>query len=426
MEPAQRLGSMALGRAGRPVLELARSSAVEIAERWFRSPHMRALAVFRSQFSGLPPWYPGTGAVFCLTPAAHGRRFGRPRGGSRAFVDALLSAVVDLGGRVRCDFPVGRVSRASRDRDGGGWRIESASSSRSDAVVATRAVVSAIPPQDTVLRLLDPDAVPANVRRRFERVEVVSGNLSQFTLAAALRDRPPVGHLEPGFEGSQLWLLPEPACALQNAAAALAGTLAARPGVLLTFPSLLDPSAAPDGAATAWINGFVAHRLCTEMIDEGGWARGGRGAQVASERVWATVESCLPGVRALVTDSVFTSADDLTRRTGAVNAGAHVSTIITQLLAGRPARGSADHRSGIEGVYLTGAGTNPGPSISGLPGRACAEAVLADLAASAGWGRVRRPVAAARRELARWRRLSELTLAVRRDAAGPQRQPPAG
>jgi hypothetical protein len=109
-----------------------------------------------------------------------------------------------------------------------------------------------------------------------------------------------------------------------------------------------------------------------------------------------------------------------------VNAGAHVSTIITQLLAGRPARGSADHRSGIEGVYLTGAGTNPGPSISGLPGRACAEAVLADLAASAGWGRVRRPVAAARRELARWRRLSELTLAVRRDAAGPQRQPPAG
>jgi beta-carotene ketolase (CrtO type) len=429
MEPAQRLGSMALGRAGRPVLELARSSAVEVAERWFRSPHMRALAVFRSQFSGLPPWYPGTGAVFCLTPAAHGRRFGRPRGGSRAFVDALQSAVVDLGGRVRCDFPVTRVSRVSResrvghDRDGGGWRIESSSSSRCDAVIATRAVVSAIPPQDTVLRLIDPEEVPAGVRRRFERVEVVSGNLSQFTLAAALRDRPPVGHLEPGFEGSQLWLLPEPACALQNAAAALAGTLAARPGVLLTFPSLLDPSAAPDGAATAWINGFVAHCLFPEMIDEmiddGGWARGGRGAQVASERVWATVESCLPGVHELVTDSVFTSADDLTRRTGAVNAGAHVSTIITQLLAGRPARGSADHRSGIEGVYLTGAGTNPGPSISGLPGRACAEAVLADLAdlaASAGWGRVRRPAAAARRELARWRRLAELTLAARRDA----------
>ena len=125
MEAAQRLGRVALGRAGRPIIELARSSAVEVAERWFRSPHMRALAVFRSQFSGLPPWYPGTGAVFGLTPAGHGRRFGRPRGGSRAFVEALQSAVVGFGGRVRCDFAVSRVSR-----DDGGWRIESTDPTR--------------------------------------------------------------------------------------------------------------------------------------------------------------------------------------------------------------------------------------------------------------------------------------------------------
>ena len=412
MEPAQRLGRVALGRTGRPILELARSSAVEVAEKWFRSPHLRALAVFRSQFSGLPPWYPGTGAVFCLTPAGHGRRYGRPRGGSRAFVDALQSAVLGLGGRVRCDFPVSRVTRA----DGGGWRIEAGGSNAAETVVATRAVVSALPPQDTVLRLIDSDAVPPRVRRRFQQVEVVSGNLSQFTLAAALRGPPPVGHLQAGFEGSQLWLLPDPSCALDNAAAALAGSLAARPGVLLTFPSLLDPSAAPDGAATAWINGFVAHRLDSE----GGWQQG---AERASRRVWETVESCLPGVQELVTGSVFTSSEDLTRRTGAVNAGAHVSTILTQLLAGRPARGSADHRSGIDGVYLTGAGTNPGPSISGLPGRACAEAILTDLA-TGGWGRVRRPSGAIERELSRWRRLSALTLATRRQA-GTEDQPRA-
>ncbi len=364
---------------------------------------MRALAVFRSQFSGLPPWYPGTGAVFALTPGGHGRRFGRPRGGSEAFVDALQSAVEGFGGRIRCGFPVSRVSR-----DPGGWRIES---TESDAVFASRAVVSAVAPQDAILRLIDADAVPARVRRRFERVEVISGNLSQFTLAAALRGPPLVDHLLPGFAGSQLWMLPEPACALENPAAALAGSLAARPGVLLTFPSILDPSAAPDGAATAWINGFVAHRLVTD----GGWDRG---AEVASERVWATIDSCLPGVRELVADSVFMSSRDLTERTGAVNAGAHVSTIIGQLLAGRPARGSADHRSGIDGVYLTGAGTNPGPSVSGLPGRACAEAILADLA-SVGSRPSRRLTRAARGELARWRRLSELAMAVRREAPAP-------
>ena len=324
--------------------------------------------------------------------------------------------MVGLGGRVRCDFPVGRVSR-----DGGGWRIEAGSGVQRASPMRWSPPGPSCrryAPQDAVLRLIDADAVPARVRRRFEQVEVVSGNLSQFTLAAALRGPPPVDHLRPGFEGSQLWLLPEPSCALENAAAALAGTLATRPGVLLTFPSLLDPSAAPEGAATAWINGFVAHRLATE----GGWRQG---AEVASRRVWATVDSCLPGVHELVTDSVFTSSEDLTRRTGAVNAGAHVSTIISQLLAGRPARGSADHRSGIAGVYLTGAGTNPGPSISGLPGRACAEAILADFAAG-GSGRARRPVDSVRREVARWRRLTELALATRRDAGGVGGQPPAG
>jgi beta-carotene ketolase (CrtO type) len=406
IDVAQRLGRVALGRAGAPILELARSSALEVAERWFRSPHMRALAVFRSQFAGLPPWYPGTGAVFALTPGGHGRRFGRPRGGSAAFVDALQSAAVGFGGRVRCDFAVERVSRSN-----GGWRVESTGT---DAVFASRAVVSALAPQDAILRLIDPDVVPARLRRRFEQVEVISGNLSQFTLAAALRRPPPVDHLRSGFAASQLWILPEPAGALENPAAALAGTIAARPGVLLTFPSLLDPSAAPAGAATAWVNGFFAHRL------EGGWDRG---AGVASERAWTSIDSCLPGVRELVTDSVFMSAQDWTDRTGAANPGAHVSTILGQLLAGRPVRGSADHRSGIDGIYLTGAGTNPGPSVSGLPGRACAEAILADLAFD-GSASVRRPARAARRELARWRRLAKLASAVRR-AATPVGRPRA-
>jgi phytoene dehydrogenase-like protein len=251
--------------------------------------------------------------------------------------------------------------------------------------------------------------VPQRLRRRFEQVEVLSGNLSQDSLAAALRGQPPVGGLPGGFAGSQLWLLPEPAAVLDGPSAALAGTFPARPGVLITFPSILDAAAAPPGAATAWVNGFVAHRLDRP----GGWTAG---AAEAEARIWATVESCLPGVHELVTESVFVSPEDLTRRTGAVNAGGHVSATLSQLLAGRPVRGCANHRAGIDGLYLTGAGTNPGPSVSGLPGRACAEALLDDLAD--GWrDRARRPVTAARRELARLRRLSAAALDARRAPA---------
>ena len=111
LEAAQRLGRLALGRAGQPIIELARSSAVEVAERWFRSPHMRALAVFRSQFSGLPPWYPGTGAVFALTPAGHGRRLGRS---TRRLKSVRRRAAV-VGRRLRRAGPVRLRRRAQRD-----------------------------------------------------------------------------------------------------------------------------------------------------------------------------------------------------------------------------------------------------------------------------------------------------------------------
>ena len=259
MEPAQRLGRVALGRAGRPILELARSSAVEVAEKWFRSPHLRALAVFRSQFSGLPPWYPGTGAVFCLTPAGHGRRFGRPRGGSRAFVDALQSAVVGLGGRVRCDFPV-RPREPRRRLVAGGIEAGGSSGIRDGRRHPGRRVGAPAagrrPPADR-----SRTRCRARVRRRFEQVEVVSGNLSQFTLAAALRGPPPVGHLRAGSRVASSGCSPT--------RRARSTTPPPRsPAALPPDPACSSPSRRCStlrrrrtGAATAWINGFVAHRL---------------------------------------------------------------------------------------------------------------------------------------------------------------------
>jgi beta-carotene ketolase (CrtO type) len=398
------LARAVLGKAGRPILDLATMPVLDIAERWFRSPHMRALAVFRSQFSGLPAWYPGTGAVFGLTPAGHGRLYSRPEGGSRAFIESLRNAITASGGRIRCDH---RVSGVKRHADG--WQVETTTGGD---ILATLAVVSAIPPQDMILKLIGPAAaVPAALRRRLQGVEVVSGNLSQFTIAAALRARPPMDQLDgTGFEGSQLWLLSEPGAVLASQAAALTGEIAEKPGVLVTFPSIIDPSAAP-GAGSVWINGFLARRLSRP----GGWAVA---VPDATERIWSTVDSCLPGVRELVSDSVFTTPDDLTERTAAENPGFHVAATLHQLFGGRPARGCANHRSGIDGIYLTGAGTNPGPSVSGLPGRACAQALLTDMRAKVPGGRVRATWTAIGQEWARARTMTALVRDIRRTASG--------
>jgi beta-carotene ketolase (CrtO type) len=42
----------------------------------------------------------------------------------------------------------------------------------------------------------------------------------------------------------------------------------------------------------------------------------------------------------------------------------------------RPLPELANYKTPIEGLYLTGAGTHPGGSISGMPGRNCARVFL--------------------------------------------------
>jgi beta-carotene ketolase (CrtO type) len=49
---------------------------------------------------------------------------------------------------------------------------------------------------------------------------------------------------------------------------------------------------------------------------------------------------------------------------------------LEQMLCFRPLPELANYKTPIENLYLTGAGTHPGGSISGLPGRLCARVFL--------------------------------------------------
>jgi beta-carotene ketolase (CrtO type) len=387
-----RRASGLLGSADRALMELATSSVTDLAEAWFSDPYVRAMAIARAGFSGLPGWAPGTGAVFCLTPAGHGRRYSRPIGGSAGFVDALVACVESAGGRIRTGWRVASITDADGARHPTeGWTVVSSHGERIHARVG---VVTACAPQDALLGLVEPrELVPERLRQRLAETEVVAANLSQFTIAAALDGRPDLpGPADDARAGTMWWLMADPADAMHSHATAVVGRLPGRPGVLVTFPSVMDPSAAPEGRSSMWVNGFLAHRL------DRGRRWGPDDTHAASTAVWSTIDACLPGIRAQVTAEVFTSPDDLTARTGAENAGGHLAATLDQLMGGRPARGYARHRAGVDGLYMTGAGTGQGPSISGLPGRSCAEAVLDDLAARGVSGRARQALRAARAE----------------------------
>jgi beta-carotene ketolase (CrtO type) len=54
----------------------------------------------------------------------------------------------------------------------------------------------------------------------------------------------------------------------------------------------------------------------------------------------------------------------------------HLDMTFDQMMFFRPLPELANYKTPIEGLFLTGAGTHPGGSISGIPGRNCARVFL--------------------------------------------------
>ncbi|MGA7932052.1 MAG: NAD(P)/FAD-dependent oxidoreductase, partial [Kovacikia sp.] len=71
------------------------------------------------------------------------------------------------------------------------------------------------------------------------------------------------------------------------------------------------------------------------------------------------------------------SPAELGARLGALNGNYyHIDMSLDQMIFFRPLPEIANYKTPIEGLFLTGAGTHPGGSISGMPGRNCARVFL--------------------------------------------------
>lgn len=140
------------------------------------------------------------------------------------------------------------------------------------------------------------------------------------------------------------------------------GRHAERPLVLVTQPSLFDPTRAPEGKHTAWAychvpNGSTGDR--TQAIEN-------------------QIERFAPGFRdCILARRVWSPADlqsrDANLHGGDINAGAFT---LRQVIL-RP--GIRSYRTGTPGLYLCSAATPPGGGVHGMCGYNAAQAALRDL-----------------------------------------------
>jgi phytoene dehydrogenase-like protein len=351
-------GQRALGRSW--PLDLARlalQSTREFTEEHFESKEVRALCATWGMHLDFAPDVSG-GALFPLlesfASAKHGQVLGA--GGARAMIDALVSLLSALGGRVQTASPVREISTTNGRATGvvlrDGRRLH-----------ARRAVISNVGPRQLFGRLVQPDALPKSFRRRALHYRHAPGTLM---IHLALDDLP-AWRASPDLRAfSYVHVAPYLEDMTLTYSQAQSGLLPVAPTLVVGQPTAVDPSRAPTGKHVLWImvrvvpgtiRGDAAGEIAATDWDEA--------KEPYADRVLSILETYAPGLSRLVRNRCVLSPRDLERANPNLVGGDSLggSHHPMQFFFLRPFPGWSRYRTPVEGLYLCGASTWPGAGV---------------------------------------------------------------
>ena len=324
---------LAMARFGMRALRSARG----LAESAFRGERARALFAGVAAHAILPLEQPGSAAAgLLLQTAAHAVGWPMPKRGAQSIADAMAAYLKALGGDLAT-----------------GVSVESAAD-----MPPARATLLDVSPR--ALAAIMGERLPSDYRRKLARFQHGPG---AFKLDWALDAPIPWTERECANAGT-LHLggrLDEIAAA---EAAVWRGEHPDKPFVLLTQPSLFDPSRAPRGKHTAWAYCHVPAHSDVDMTD----------------RIERQVERFAPGFRQRIIARSAMPARALEAYNpnyigGDIGGGANH---LRQIFA-RPASPINPYATPIKGVYICSASTPPGAGVHGMCGYHAAQACLRTL-----------------------------------------------
>jgi phytoene dehydrogenase-like protein len=352
-------------------VRLLATSANDYLTEWFDSDIVKvALGWHAINDSLVGPSSAGTGYVLL-----HDHASGDPEGGIREWgfvfggigrvTQAMSEAATEAGATVRTDAPVAAI-RAEGDRVIG---VTLESGEEIDADI----VVSNADPRRTFLSLCDEKSLPAEFTRTIRgfRCEGTSIKIN-LALAALPRVRGDTSKQVQPYHRGILEMGPPMETLDVQQAQARQGIAATGSHIELCFPTVHDPSLAPEGHHIATIDvNSQPYRLA-----DGDWDS--RKEQIA-DRVIAEIGELIPDLPGAVVGRQVLSPLDLERLLGMTGGHAlHGDMTLDQLFIFRPALHYSDYRTPLDGLYLCGAGTHPGGGVTGANGRNAATAVIAD------------------------------------------------
>lgn len=345
-----------LGKSG--MVELLRTLPMalgDLLDDWFESDRLKgALAALGVMDVCQGPIAGGTAYTFLhrhvgASPGVFSERL-RLTGGAATLVSLLAQKARAAGVTIE----TGAAAREVIIREG---RVAGLTLASGEAINA-RVVISSLDPYRSLLELLDPvhldpELIHAvrNVRFRgvttkvlvaLDSLPVVPGATAPLTGAVLIA--PGVRYVERAYDATKY------------------GRCSEQPFIEVRFPSVAQPGLAPAGKHVAVIHvQFTSYHLREQMWDDV--------RDTIADRALSIVEHHIPGFTACVNTCTVLSPVDLEARfgvrEGAVSQG---EMMLDQILFMRPVAGLARCASPIPGYFLCGAGTHPGPGLTGTSG----------------------------------------------------------
>jgi phytoene dehydrogenase-like protein len=336
----------------------------------FRSEHVKAAIGWHAINDSLQgPSNPGTAYVLLHDHAgdsgeAGPREWGFVRGGMGRVTEAMADAAREAGAELRLGASVDRVLTR-------GGRAVGVVLEDGEEIAAARVVSNADPKRTFLEFCRDTDLPDAFLGA----IGAYRCEGTSIKINLALRELPFVRGMPEGpqpYHRGILEVNPFLSDLDWQQAQAVQGIPADPSHIELCFPTVHDPSLAPEGKHIATID----VNSQPYSLRDGGWDAI---KEERADRAIAQLSEYFPKLPDLIEHRQVLTPLDMERRMALTGGHAlHGEMTPDQMLFMRPVRGYGDYRTPIRDLYLCGAGTHPGGGVTGANGRNCAREVLRD------------------------------------------------
>jgi beta-carotene ketolase (CrtO type) len=349
------------------------TSPEDLLNEWFDTEVVKAPLARLAAEIGAPPSQKGITAGLMMLAMRHEPGMARPKGGTGALTQALVKLVKSKGGVILTEQKVKNV--IVEQGQAVGVRVADGKD-----YLAKQGVISNIDAQRLFLQLLKPEDVNPVLREKIDR-RIVNNNETILKIDCALSEAPRFEAYEHKDEYAIGTILIADSVRHVEEAHYLAtiGKIPDRnPSMYLDVPTMLDPSMAPEGKHTLWIEFFAPYQIAGaegEGLNGTGWTDELKNK--VADRVIDKLADYAPNLKKYIIARRVESPAELGERLGSYKGNYyHMDMTLDQMIFLRPLPEIANYKTPIKNLYLTGAGTHPGGSISGMPGRNCAQVFL--------------------------------------------------